>query len=398
MTSALDRDAPGVEPPRRLKIALVSAYDFAYPGGASIHVSHLDEELRRRGHQVTIVAPSSQSPEALGRPNLVRLGRPVPIPASGSIARVALSLTLSSKVRALLEKERFDVVHLHEPFVSTLPVTFLRLLRDEVAVATFHAYARRKRAYGLSRFLLDRWARRLGARIAVSGPARDYASRYFPGDYRIIPNGVDVDYFAQEIAPLEQFQDGKLNILFLGRLEKRKGLHYLLRAYAQAKWQFPECRLLIAGPGELDKESTRTIAERGLQDVHLLGPVSDVEKPRYYRTADIYCSPATGDESFGMVLLEAMAAGKAIVASPIPGYASVVEDGAQGLLVDPRDEAAFAATLLRLLGDRDLRERMGAAGRARVPRYRWERVTDEIMTVYESLLACQRASAPTTVG
>lgn len=373
---------------RPRKIALVCPYDFAYPGGAPIHVAHLDEEFRRRGHRVTIVASSSKPPEALGYPNLVPLGRPIPIPASGSIARVALSLTLSGKVRALLEKERFDVVHLHEPLVSTLTVTFLRQLREEVAVGTFHAYAQRKRSYGLSRRLLERWARRLDARIAVSAPARDFISRYFPGEYRIIPNGIDWELFSREVTPLEQFQDGKLNILFLGRMrEKRKGLLYLLRAYAQVKWQFPDCRLLIAGPGEPDKESVRTIAERGLRDVHLLGHIPEAEKARYYRIADIFCSPATGDESFGIVLLEAMAAGRPIVASAIPGYASVLEDGMEGLLVNPRDEAAFAAALLRLLRDRELRERMGAAGRAKAPRYRWERVADEVLDVYEGLLA-----------
>lgn len=374
-----------------LKIALVSPYDFAYPGGAPVHVSHLDEELRRRGHQVTVVSPSSKSPQELGRPNLVPLGRPVPIPSNGSVARVALSLTLSGKVQALLEREHFDIVHLHEPFVSTLPVSFLRQARQEAVVGTFHAYARRKRAYGVSRLILNRWARRLDARIAVSVPARDFVSKYFPGNYQVIPNGIDWELFSHEVPPLTEFQDGKLNILFVGRInEKRKGLVHLLKAYAQVKWQFPNCRLLVAGPGDLDKESARVIAERGLRDVHFLGYARYEDLPRCYRTADVYCSPATGNESQGMVLLEAMATGRPIVASNIPGYASVVDDGIQGLLINPRDESSFAATLLRVLSDGDLRARLAAAARAKAPRYRWERVTDQVLEVYAGAMTRRR--------
>lgn len=392
MTQAIDRKWPTQAPTRPWRIAIVSPYDFAYPGGVTSHVSNLEKELCRRGHQVTIAAPSSRPLEPSDHQHFVPIGRPIPIPTAGSIARITLSMTLGRKVRPLIEREQFDIIHIHEPLAPTLPLTFLRLARDAALVGTFHAYASRKRTLGASRFFLKRWAPRLHERIAVSEAARDFVTRYFPGDYTIIPNGVDVNRFGGALPPLEQFDDGKLNILFQGRMEKRKGFPHLLRAYAQLKWQFPNCRLLVVGPGNIDRDSARVIAERGLQDVHFLGYVSDEDLPRYYQAADIFCSPATGDESQGIVLLQAMAAGAPVVASSIPGYRTVVTDGVDGLLIDPWNAESFTDTLLRLLQDEALRRKLGAAGLAKAPRYHWERVTSEILEVYERAIARKRES------
>lgn len=392
MTQTMDRELPIQPPTRPWRIAIVSPYDFAYPGGVTSHVSNLEKELSRRGHEITIAAPSSRPLESSDHQHFVPIGRPIPIPTAGSIARISLSVTLGKKVRPLLEREQFDIIHIHEPLAPTLPLTFLRLARDAALVGTFHAYASRKRTLGASRFLLKRWAPRLHERIAVSEAARDFVTRYFPGDYSIIPNGVDVDRFGGKLPPLDQFNDGKLNILFQGRMEKRKGFPHLLRAYAQLKWQFPNCRLLVVGPGNVDRDSARVIAERGLQDVHFLGYVSDEDLPRYYQAADIFCSPATGDESQGIVLLQAMAAGAPIVASSIPGYRTVVTDDVDGLLIDPWNAEGFANTLLRLLQDEALRRKLGAAGQAKAPRYHWERVTTEILEVYERAIARKRES------
>ena len=376
---------------RPLKVAIVSPYDFAYPGGVTSHVASLDERLRALGHQTTIVAPSSKTPEALGRSNLVPFGRPIPIPLNGSIARITVSLRLSKRVKAMLLREQFDVVHIHEPLVPALPVTFLRLSNGPALVGTFHTYAKPRRWYPASQFILrgrlERWAARLDRRIAVSEPARDFVTKYLPGDYAVIPNGVAIDRFKEPAAPPEHLLDGKLNILFVGRMEKRKGFPHLLRAYAQMKWQLPEARLVVVGPDKIDKESARVIAERGLQDIHMAGHLSDDELASHYGAADLFCSPATGAESQGIVLLEAMAAGAPIMASRIPGYQSVVNDGVDGVLVDPRDETLFSEALTSLLRDKPRRERLARAGRQKVERYRWERVTSEILDVYRAAIA-----------
>ena len=330
---------------------------------------------------MTIVAPSSKPRDDVDADNLVVIGRPIPVPTAGSIARITLSLTLGKHVRPLLEQGDFDVVHLHEPMTPTLPLTFLRLASGPAMVGTFHAYAERRRALGLSRFWLQRWARRLDERIAVTEPARQFANRYFPGDYTIIPNGVDTDEYANA-TPMPTYQDGKLNILFQGRMEKRKGFPHMLRAYAQVRWQFPNCRLLVVGPGSMDRESARVIGERGLEDVHFVGYASNEDLPRYYRTADIFCSPALGNESMGIVLIQAMAAGRAVVASDIAGHRSVITNENNGLLADPQDEEGFAATLIRLLRDADLRSTIANTGSETVARYHWRVVADEVLEVY----------------
>ncbi|MBI4329099.1 MAG: glycosyltransferase family 4 protein [Chloroflexi bacterium] len=368
-----------------MKIALVSPYDFAYPGGVTVHVSHLDEWFRRWGHEVKILAPSSQSAQALGRDNLIVIGRPVPVPSSGSVARISVSFRLAGRVRQVLEQERFDIVHIHEPLVPALPLTVLRVTLIPT-VGTFHAYAESKRAYRYSRFVLSRWIKKLSARIAVSRPAQELIRHYFPGEYEIIPNGIDFPHFSRPRPRLPQFDDGKLNILFVGRMEKRKGLPHLLNAYAELKWLMPNCRLLVVGPGALDEESAQVLGERHLEDVHLLGYVPSEDLPLYYHSADVFCSPATGAESFGIVLLEAMAAGKAIVASNIPGYASVLSNGVEGLLVEPKEDATMCDALQHLLIDDGLRLHMGEMGRLKAQDYSWDKVAARVLALYYRVL------------
>lgn len=379
-----------------MKIALVSPYDFAYPGGVTEHVTQLDKNLTRMGHDVRIIAPSSVPADRLGRQNLMVVGHPYPIPASGSIARISLSLRLAAPVKAILNAEHFDVVHLHEPLVPVLPITVLRFSQS-VNVGTFHAYHGSNRAYSYGRRLLKRWFRKLHGKIAVSRPAMQFISKYFPGYYNIIPNGIDVERFSGGRPPLEAYCDGKLNILFVGRLEKRKGVDYLLKAYALVKREFPDSRLIVAGPESGLREGyERFVKEKGLQDVIFAGYVSDEDLPRYYETAHVFCAPATGWESFGIVLLEAMASARPIVASNIEGYASVLTHGREGLLVPPKDEKALAMAIVHLLADEPLRQQMGARGRENAQEYSWERVSRRVANYYEGIL--KEGQLPTREG
>jgi len=252
-----------------MKIALICPYDFAYPGGVANHICSLERRLTEMGHEVKVIAPASKDVNIFGD-RFIPIGRPLPLPASGSVPRLALSPRLRPNVKEVLEEEKFDIIHLHEPFMPSLCTSVLRFSRT-VNVGTFHAYDGSP-GYSflkpLSTFLLRILFPRLDGKIAVSKPARQFVSRYFPGDYQIIPNGVDTEHFSPHVSPIDKFCDGKLNILFVSRLEKRKGADYLLRAYQQVKREIPNSRLIIVGTGTVLRAKYKMwVEQKGLKDV-----------------------------------------------------------------------------------------------------------------------------------
>ncbi len=366
-----------------MKIGIVSPYAYPRPGGANSYVRESYEELRRLGHEVRIItAPWGDDPPAQ---DVIQIGQALAVPFNGSVGRVTLSLRLEWLVSRMLERERFDIIHHHEPFVPFLSFQILDSARCP-NVATFHAFGGFSISYWLGRIILDRYMNKLDARIAVSSAARHFVSQYFPGDYRIIPNGVDVDFYANA-RPFPEFRDGKVNILFVGRLEPRKGAMYLLRAYAKVKARCPQSRLIIVGRGPQLGEMRRFVRSEKLGDVFFAGRVDDGDKARFYKTADIYVAPSTGQESFGIVLLEAMAAGCAVIASDIHGYKKVVQRNVSGLLVEPKETDALADAILRLATDTELRSRLGDAGARRAPEFDWKHVTTQLVEVYEQVIA-----------
>ena len=370
-----------------MKIALVSPYDYAYPGGVNNHIACLEERFTRMGHEVKIIAPSSNPKK--GSENAIFIGKPVPIRASGSVVRCPVSpkLLFSDRIKKMLEQEKFDIVHIHEPMMPALAISVLHHSSKELVVGTFHATRSNSWGYTMWKPLLKKWMAKLEGKIAVSKAALGFIDRYFPGDYRIIPNGIDLQRFSDKVAPIEKYRDGKLNILFVGRLEKRKGFKYLLGAYGRVKKEFPQCRLIVVSPpGRLCDKHEKIAVRRGLSDVVFAGYVSDEDLPCYYNTADMFCAPATGWESFGMVLLEAMATGKPIVASDIPGYAGLISRGVEGLLVKPRDEKTLAGAILTLLKDKPMREKMGQCGKKKAQDYSWDVVAQKVMDYYQYLL------------
>jgi phosphatidylinositol alpha-mannosyltransferase len=362
-----------------LKIGIVSPYGYPHPGGVNEHVRFTHQAMQRLGHDVWIIT-SKYGRQRESEGHVIRLGTGWAAPANGSVGRVTLGLRFKHQAREVLEAENFDILHFHEPFVPFLSPTMLDQSRT-VNIATFHAFGGFSPSYWIGRRFAGRLAERLHGRIAVSGAARHFIGRYFPGDYEIIPNGVDLDRFT-DAEPYENLRDGTLNILFIGRLEERKGLIHLLKAYHRLRKRKVDARLLVCGAGPKLREYKRFVGLRGIRDVEFLGRVSDDEKVRYFASADIFCAPNTGQESFGIVLLEAMAAGVPIVASDIHGFKRVVERNVQGLLVEPRNPRALAAALYTLARDPDLRHELGDAGRARAPEFSWERVTERIVDFY----------------
>ena len=384
MTSVLESAAPSVLPASAagrgpLKIGIVSPYGYPHPGGVNEHVRFTYEAMTRMGHDVWIIT-SKYGRERESEGHIIRLGTGWAAPANGSVGRVTLGLRFKRQAREVLEANDFDVLHFHEPFVPFLSPTVLDQSKT-VNVATFHAFGGFSPSYWIGKRFAGRLADRLHGRIAVSGAARHFISRYFPGEYEIIPNGVDLDRYTQA-EPYENLRDGTLNILFVGRFEERKGLIHLLKAYNRLRKRKVDARLLVVGAGPKLREYKRFVGLRGIRDVEFLGRVSDEEKVRYFASADIFCAPNTGQESFGIVLLEAMAAGVPIVASDIHGFKRVVERNVQGILVEPKNHRALAAALYKLARDPDLRHEMGDAGRARAPEFSWDRVTERIVDFY----------------
>jgi phosphatidylinositol alpha-mannosyltransferase len=373
-----------------MKIALVSPYDWAVPGGVNGHILSLTHHFQRRGHEVMVVAPTSRQ---TGRePPWVKIigHSSIGLPASGSVANVTLSYNLGPRVKRLLAHEGFDIVHVHEPFMPLLPFQFVRY-SQATNIATFHA-AREggSRQYAYSKFVIQPWMKNIDGKIVVSFASLRMISRHFDDDFHVIPNGVECAQFA-EAAPLPGYLDGKRNILYLGRLEKRKGLPTLLDAYRKLKPRAPDTRLIVVGgDGGLRAGAERFVEQYAIQDVVFVGYVSDEIKARYYKTADIYCAPNTGGESFGLVLLEAMAAGTPVIASRIEGFSDVLTHEQEGLLAAPRNSDEWCELLKRLLDDAGAREAMGKAGAKTSQAFSWERMSALVLRYYEEVAAKRR--------
>jgi len=368
-----------------VKILFVSPFDFTNPGGVNEHILHLDAQFRRLGHETRILTPRALGEDESDDGHFIKLGTAVPIPANGSTARITLSPFVSGKVKELLQREQFDIIHLHEPLAPALPLLVL-LHSQTVNVGTFHAARSYHLAYLYAKPFLGYFFNKLHGRIAVSPAALDFVSRYFPAHYELIPNGIDVTRFHPNVPPIATYD--RPTILFVGRYnESRKGLKYLIEAMALVRREFPTCQLVVVGPG--DPERYRRLIERVnvAEHVHFVGPVSADERPRYYTACDVFCAPATGRESFGIVLLEAMACGRPVVASDIRGYRFVVRHGVEGLLVERKNPEALALALVHLLADPALRHRLGQAGRARAEQFAWPVIAQQTLEYYERVRA-----------
>jgi phosphatidylinositol alpha-mannosyltransferase len=375
-----------------MNILLVSPFDFGYPGGVNEHIAQLDAEFRRIGHRTRVLAATSPEIGEVDDGHVYRLGAALPIPSNGSRARVTLSPFVTGRVKEFLRQEQFDIIHCHEPLAPMLPLAVL-LHSKSANVGTFHAARTNNLWYMYTKALLDIFFQKIDARIAVSDAAREFVDAYFPGEYEIIPNGISLDRFNPDVPPLPELMDGRKNILFVGRFdESRKGFRYLVRAFPRVRGQFPDARLVVVGQG--DRARYERFLEQhhiGPDDVIFAGRVDEATKARYYASCDVFCAPSTGRESFGIILLEALATGKPVVASDIPGYRDVVHHGIDGMLVAPKDANALALGLVRVLADAELRERLRANARERIVTYAWPNVARRVIEVYERALEAEPA-------
>ncbi|OHV05666.1 glycosyltransferase family 4 protein [Mycobacterium talmoniae] len=363
-----------------MRIGMVCPYSFDVPGGVQAHVLQLAEVMRARGHEVSVLAPASPHVKLPGY--VVSAGRAVPIPYNGSVARLQFSPAVHGKVRRWLTDGDFDVLHLHEPNAPSLSMWALRVAEGPI-VATFHTSTTKSLTLSVFQGVLRPWHEKIMGRIAVSDLARRWQMEALGSDAVEIPNGVDVGAFAA--APrLDGYPRPGKTVLFVGRYdEPRKGMAVLLAALPALVERYPELELLIVGRG--DEDDLRERAGGLARHLRFLGQADDALKASAMRSADVYCAPNTGGESFGIVLVEALAAGTAVVAADLHAFRRVLRDGAAGRLVAVDDPAALADGLITVLDDDTLARGYIAAGADAVRRYDWPVVASQIMRVYETV-------------
>jgi phosphatidyl-myo-inositol alpha-mannosyltransferase len=376
-----------------VRIGIVSQSYYPRFGGVTEHVHNTAVELARRGHEVTIVTSRFRGePPRQHRIGLERVGYNVLIPFNRAFVDFTIGFRLKRELRKLFERHAFDILHTHCPISPTLPILAIQAATCP-QVATFHSTGGAGVLQDTFQDFLSRIVGRLDARVAVSQTAAATAQAYYPGHYEVIPNGVDVERFHTSLAPFaDERQPGILNLLFVGRLDPRKGVHTLITAMPEIVARTNgKVRLFIVGDSYLRARFEASVPSEVKDKVRFLGHVPLEDLPRWYRTADVFISPASGNESFGIVLLEAMASGCPVVASDIPGYRSVVIPDDNGILVPPENASALAAAVSALAQDPERRRQLATRGRQRALEFAWPRVTDRIEAVYREVLSRRSA-------
>jgi phosphatidylinositol alpha-mannosyltransferase len=371
-----------------LRIGICAPYDLARDGGVNSHIRAQALALRRLGHSVRVFG-SASAPLPDGERAMSGCISPV---IGGTETGIGIDVRAWRRVRRLFAAEQFDVVHVHEPLMPLVPWCALLQARAPI-VATFHTHRERHRFYSSYGRLLAPLMRRVAVRIAVSAAAKRTVERHFPGDYLVIPNGIDTSRFLMPTDRPSSMPSSRRHVLFVGRLEPRKGVEHLIDAMASVQRDAPPVRLVIVGDGPSRAALEARVREASV-DACFVGRLPDDQLAAHYRAADVVCSPATGDESFGIVLLEAMAAGRPVVATDIPGYRELVADGAaRGVrLVAAASPLALAAELTSLLRDGALRERLGAAGPAFAERFHWDAIARILDARYFALVRAGAAA------
>ena len=384
----------------RYKIGMLTPYSWTVPTSVNRHVQALAERFSALGHQVTVIAPSDdkaalraarrrvravllgEAPAVFAQdepsPRYFFAGGTYPVRHNRSLRVIAAPVDLISNIDVLMESEELDLLHLHEPFAPSLGWTALRHAKCPL-VATFHANSERLTQYWLTRPIFEHFFASFDAVIATSQAARDTAARTFPGDYRIVRGGVDLGRFR----PAESRRPGPLRMLFVGAESRRKGLGVLLRALRYLEEGLPPFTLDVCGADTQEPRFAWVVPPAFARRVRFRGRLSNDALAELYRDADVVCAPSAGGESTGAVLLEAMGSGTAVVATRVPGYDEIVEDGRNGVLVAVRRARTLAQALRPLLLEPGTRERYAREGLRRVQDYSWEHVAGEVAEVYD---------------
>ena len=366
-----------------MKVGLISFHSFLQPGGVKRHILGLQQEFKRRGIECKIIAPRRLASENYGK-EIILLGTSFPLSAIGTQGDFSINFNPFA-IKKIMEKEKFDVLHFHN---CGLPATLeIVNFSHSVNVLTLHANLEKSSfvksfpgfTYVFSK--LVQW--KMDGIIGVAQLNLNIL-KYFKGPKAVIPNGIDLNEFNPQVPAVKKYADGKINILFLGRIEERKGLIYLLKALKILNKKYDNLRLIVVGEGPLKEECQDWTVKNKVNNVVFEKAIDQKNVPSYYQASDIYCSPAIYGESFGIVLIEAMAVGKPVVAFANKGYAGVLEKTKGGrFLVKPRQYRVLAEKLAELIDSPKLRKEMGEWGKKEAQKYAWPKVADRVLAFYE---------------
>jgi len=372
-----------------MKILQCSDSYLPHPGGVSEHLHYLSVALRRRGHDVTILAP--EYPGEYKDPAFVkRIGRVVYFRGNKSTITFTFHPLLPYLVNDFIRKENFDIVHTHGPFGWNLPYWAFHFSRG-INVATLHTAFTGFNFYSLAKLFFKReFQRKMDGLIFVSKTAFDSAFPHFPLSYKIIPNGIDTERFSPKVKPIISLKKKGTIILFVGRLDERKGLNILLGAFPIIKKRIPDAVIVVVGKGPLMEKFKKTIPDHYRNGVIFEGFVSEERLPSFYASADVYCSPSTGGETFGIVLLEGMASGVPVIASNIPGYDQVIKDGYNGIFFETGNHLDLAEKIIMVIKKNKLRKKIIAGGLKTSEKFSWKVVAHQVENYYLELMGKKR--------
>ena len=368
---------------KKLRIGMVCPYGWDTPGGVQSHIRDLTQHLIDEGHYVSVLAPVSDD-SIQHEDYLVNAGKPVSIPINGSVARVIFGPIASSRAKQWIASGDFDLLHLHEPAIPSLSLLACSAAEGPL-VGTFHVSTPKKKAIYAIGPILEPIVEKLTARIAVSELARSTLKDHFETNAVVIPNGIDGQKYAK--AKISEEFTGDYTVGFIGRFEEpRKGLQVLIDSLPIVARFIPNIKYLIAGPGE-SKDFLKEIDPQLRNRIKFVGRLSDQEKESFLKSVKIYVAPNTGGESFGIILTEALSAGTAVVASNIPAFTAVLENGEAGALFTNEDSKDLAKTLISLLKDDEKRNLLASNGKLSAQKYDWQVVAEQIESIYEMAIA-----------
>ena len=364
-----------------MKICIVCPYGIDSPGGVWNHVFNLTQQLKKKKIKYILITPESKT-NIYDHNNHYKIGKTFNINSGGSKSQITLSPFINNQVKELISKYKPDIIHLHEPFAGSLPISFL-LNSEAINIATFHSnQGTNLYKFGLNNIFkpLDK---KLHGRIAVSQTAKKFINTYFQNIYEIIPNGINTEFFIKA-KKINKITDNKLNIIFIGRNDHRKGLTTLVKSLKKYTFNF-SIRLIILG---------NKVTNLKINNIEIINPgfVSESTKAEYLQSSDVLCAPSLEKESFGIILLEAMASNTAIIASDIQGYNEIITNNFNGLLIEPNNIYQLAQSIKKLYDDKSQKQKLITNANLYIKNLNWDNISDKIINTYKNTLYNKKIS------